>query len=163
MVVMLVLLQLFGKLFNGYRFFGSVDLCFSPVEYLFCLDAVVCIFNELPVLHHTIDVVSNPRLFFATARHAHVAEQLIFGECLQVFRSYFNVVVTNEFVDDQRPLKLVGKCGELMFCFFGRLWFFSTLLYPAFQECLGKLDLGMIQQYVVQLMLQMVAALFVPV
>ena len=130
-----------------------MDLRFRPTEDFLGLDPVDGIFYEFPVLHHPLDIIGYPGLFFGADGHAHIAEQLLFRKGLYIVGAYFDAVVMDHFIDDERPFELVHKGGEFLFHFGLALWLFATGLHPAFQKIFGEFDLCLVEQHMVERML----------
>src|SRR5258708_3217842 len=141
----------------------GMDLRFRPAEDLFGLDAMDGVFYEFPILHHPLDIIGYPGLLFRANGHAHIAEKLLFGKGPDIFGVYFDIIFANHLVNDERPFQLVHERRELLFYFGLAFWLFPARLHPALQEVFGKFDLRLIEHYVIERMLELVAALAIPV
>ena len=103
MAVMLMLFQLLGKILHGQFFFLFAHVIGSPFKYFLCLDTMVGVFDKFAVLHHPVQVLLHPGLFFLQGRHAHIPHELLLGKLFQIVRGHFYLFFPGDFIRDQGP------------------------------------------------------------
>ena len=150
MVVMLMFFYEMLKLVPADGLIRGMDLCFRPGKDLFRLDAVHGVLYEFAVLHHALYIVGYPGLFFRTGGHAHITEKLLFGKRADIVGRYFDVVLINDLVDDERPFELVYEAGEFLLYFGMAFGFFAAGLHPSFQEIFREFNFRLIEQDMIQ-------------
>src|SRR5262249_32647684 len=159
MMVVLVLLLHFGEVLGADGFFGSVYLCIGPAEYFVGLDAVVAVLDKFAVLHHLFHIIIYPGLLFDVGHLAtHIAKQLLCGKGADIVGAYLDVIGLYKLVGDKCPFERVDKRGVLAFYLIGCFGLIAAVLHPALEEGFRESDAGVIDQGVVYLVGQLVAA-----
>src|SRR5881392_1672554 len=103
MMMMLMCFNQFCKFFSTYLFFVWIYLGFGPFKYFLSLDTVVRVFKIFAILHHFLNIIFHPGLFFVHLA-SHVSKQLLFGEVANFVLAHLNSIGRNYFVRNQGPL-----------------------------------------------------------